>query len=360
MQEQTNNKSIVKNDVLFVIILITFILFIVAFNFIVDPYYIFRNSTIKGFNNVKIHRYTNRRTILYADVKLNSKNKDTAFTGNCILFHNSDDFKNTVFYTLPIVKINEISDIIKNVHKIAPNIKKIYLGIYFDDFWNFNKVFDPLISPNSKFLTYKDLINILFSFNTTKYSIETVTNSIKNNENDTLYIYPFREIANKTYDKDFNFNELTGIKEVKEFAEKNNIELVIYYSPIHITKKIHIYEKGMWESNQELKRELAKIAPFYDYSFSNIYNTNPLDENNDYFIDNIHPSAIYNHIIISDLLSNKKEIGTLINNDNIENYLKEDTKQLEEYILSNPILSNKIKNIKPEDANIRIMKNNAK
>ncbi len=359
MKEPSDNKPNERNDILFVFVLIILMCFIVAFNYVVDPYYIFSNSTIKGFNNVKIHRYSNKRTILYTEVKLNSKNKDTAFTGNCILYHTPEN-NNAAFYTLPIVKIEEISEIIKNVHKIAPNIKKIYLGIYFDDFWNADKVFDPLIAPNSKFLNFQDIIHLLFSYNTTKYSIETVINSIKKNENDVVYIYPYREIANKTYNKEFNFNELNKIKELKEYADNNNLKLILYYSPIHITKKVHIYEKGMWGANLELKRRLAKITPFYDYSFSNTYNTNFLDENNCYFIDNIHPSVKYNNIIINDLLSNKKEIGVLLNSENIENYLNEDTKQLEKYIMLNPKLSDKIKNIEPKDANISIRKNNEK
>ena len=283
------------NDILFVIILVGLILSIALFNFFVDPYYIFRDSAVTGLNNVKTHKYSNKRTIIYSDIKLNSKNKDIAFTGNCLLSHYGSGLDNVVFFTIPMAKVYEISEVIKSIHTLAPNIKKIYWGMFYDDFWNDknNEVNDTLPQLTDKFFNFQDFINLFFSYNTTKFSVETIRDSVKNKGQDIIYVYPYREIAKKHYDTEFNFDSLKTVKDIKQYADENNIELVIYYSPIHITKKIHIYEKGMWNSNQELKRKLAEITPFYDYSFANEYNTTALDENNFNFVDNIHPSNTY-------------------------------------------------------------------
>ena len=108
-----------------------------------------------------------------------------------------------------------------------------------------------------------------------------------------------------------------------------------------------------------MKRKLAEIIPFYDYSFENKYNTTPIDENNMNFIDNIHPSNTYNNLIVFDLLSDNKKIGTYITKDNIENYLKKDTENLKTYIEKNPQISKKIKNVKKEDADISVRRKNA-
>ena len=156
-----------------------------------------------------------------------------------------------------------------------------------------------------------------------------------------------------------SFESLDKIKEVKEFTEKNNIELVIYYSPIHITKKIHLYEKGMWNSYQELKRKLVDITPFYDYSFANDYNTTFLDENNLNYVDNIHPANTYNNLIVQDLLSDNKKIGTYVTKDNIDSYLNSDTQMLENYINNNKNLTDSIKNVTVNDANIAIRRKDA-
>ena len=115
----------------------------------------------------------------------------------------------------------------------------------------------------------------------------------------------------------------------------------------------------MWESNQELKRKLASITPFYDYSFANDYNMTPLDKNNFNFVDNIHPSNTYNNIVVNDLLSKEKTLGVLLNQNNIEKYLQEDSVQLLDYINKNKDMAEKIKNVKKEDAKIAVRRENA-
>lgn len=358
MENKQENK---RRDILFLVLLIMFIGLIALFNYFIDPYYIFRDSTIKGINNVKTHKYSNKRTIIYSDIKINSGNKNTAFTGNCLLSHYGSGLNYVAFFTIPVAKVEEVSNIIKNLHKLAPEIKTIYWGLFYDDFWNDknDKVNDTLPILETKKINLDDILNLFFSYNTTKYSIETLRDSIKNKGQDIIYVYPYREIAKKTYNKKFTFDSLKNIEEIKDFAEKNNIELIIYYSPIHISKKVHIYSKGLWESNQELKRRLAEITPFYDYSFQNEYNMTPIDENNMNFIDNIHPSNTYNNLIVFDLLDKNKKIGKYLTKDNIENYLEADTENLKKYMENNPEIVSKIQNVKKEDAGFSIRRKNA-
>ena len=78
---ENENKTEKRRDILFLVLLLIFIILIGLFNYIIDPYYIFRDSTIKGINNVKTHKYSNKRTIVYSDIKINSKN-----IINCYLF----------------------------------------------------------------------------------------------------------------------------------------------------------------------------------------------------------------------------------------------------------------------------------
>ena len=355
------NKVQKRSDLLFLILLIIFISGVAIFNYFVDPYYIFHDSTIRCINNVKTHKYSNKRTIIYSDIKLNSKNKDIIFTGNCLLSHYGSGLDNVGFFTIPVAKVEEVAKIIQNLHKVSPNIKTIYWGLFYDDFWNTknDEVSDSLQELGSKYPTLQDFINLFFSWNTTKYSIETVIDSIKNGGKDIIYVYPFREIAKKTYNKEFTYESLDTVKEMVDYAKNNNINLVIYYSPIHVSKKVHIYEKGMWESNQELKRRLAKITPFYDYSLFNDYNYAPLDEKNFDFIDNIHPTNSYNNRIVYDLLKENKEIATLVTEENAEVLLPDDTMKLQDYMKNNKEICEKIKNVKKEDSEIAVRRQDA-
>ncbi len=349
-----------RQDLLFLILLIFFIGLVALFNYSVDPYNVTKSKIINGFNDNKIHKLTNKRSNIYADIKLNKKNKDKAFVGNCLLSETNDTPNNIAFFSIPVVKMEEVVDIIKNLHITAPNINTIYWGLYFDDFYNEqNNAFgEKFTFSDEKFLTVKDCIDLFFSFNTTKYSIETVKESIKNKDNNDKYIFPYKELANKEYNQDLNFHELDKVKEAVQYAKDNNIKLILYYSPIHITKKEHIYLSGKWESFEKLKIYLAKITPYFDYSLYNEYNSTVLDENNKYYLDSIHLQPSYNNLIISDLISNDKKIGVEVTESNVENLQKTDTENLERFIAKNPQLSEKISNLKKSDREIAIKLNN--
>lgn len=347
-----------KKEILFVILFVVLVLAIALFNFIVDPYYIFRDSTIKGFNNVKTHKYSSKRTIIYSDIKINNKGKDVAFTGNCLLSHYGSGLDNVGFFTVPVAKVAEVSNIIKNLITVSPEIKTVYWGLFFDDFWNDknDEVNDTLPDFSSKRIELQDLVNLFFSYNTTKYSIETIRDSVKNHGEDIIYVYPFREIAKKKYDKQFSLETIKTIEETKEFAQKHGVNLVIYYSPIHVTKKMHVLSKGQWENYQGLKREIAAITDFYDYSMFNKYNSSPLDENNLYFVDNIHPATDYNNLIVNDLLSNDKKIGVLVTKENVKSLVSKDSTELQKFISNNKSLFDEIKNVSENDSTTKIKK----
>lgn len=346
-----------KKDLLFVVLFVFFVSLIALFNYVVDPYYIFRNTTIKGFNDVKTHQFSNKRNILYSDIKIHCKNKEIIFTGNCMLSHSNRN--DTAFFTVPIVKFSEVSEIIKNLIKVSPDLKTIYWGMFFDDFWNENiEESDKNVLPDtfSERFELQDFVNLFFSYNTTKYSLETVKNSMQNQG--LKYIYPYREIAFKHYDTGFSLKSMKQIAEVCDFANQNGVKVVVYYSPIHTSKKMHIFAKGQWDNYQKMKRELAKITDFYDYSMFNEYNSGLLDETSRYFTDNVHFTAEYNNIVVNDLLSDDKKIGVLVTKENVNNLTDKDFLELKEYISTHGSVYTKIKNVTDKDRFIKIEKIN--
>ena len=349
-----------NRDFVFVFVFLFFMGLIVGFNFFIDPYYIFRDKTYKGINNVKLHKYTNKRTMLYSDIKINKYGKTKAFTGNCLLSNYGSPNEDVVFFTIPQAKVKEVSQIIENIMLIAPNIKTIYWGLFLDDIWNdFNineEVTDELPVLDKKYITANDIINLFFSWNTTKYSIETLYTSMKNKGVDVVYLYPYREISGKNYgSKDFSFDSINLIKEVINKAKEKDINIIFYYSPIHVSKKIHMYENGVWDLNLQFKQILASITPFIDYSLFNEYNSSPIDKNHTNYIDNIHPNSHYNNLIVNDILSDTKKIGKIVNKDNVEQVISDDYNRLKEYIKNNQEYADKIHNISKEDAKIKIL-----
>ena len=345
-----------ERKVVFISLFLFSLLLIALFNYFIDPYYIFRDKTFFGINNVKLHKYTNKRTVLYSNIKINKYGKDTAFTGNCLLSNYGFSKGHIAFFTLPQGKIYEIVDVINNLTIIAPNIKTIYWGLFFDDVFNDfdDEVTDTLPELDNKNITLNDIINLFLSWNTTKYSIETLITSIKNKGKDIIYIYPYKQIAIKDYHRDFSLKEVEKIKTVIEKAKENGVEIICYYSPIHVSKKVHMYTQGIWDENMKFKELLSEITPFLDYSVFNEYNTKPLDKNSKYFIDNIHPTDIFNNIIVNDILSENHKIGVLVTKNNVKYYNNKETNDLKNYIKTHQDYTNEIKKITKSDADTKI------
>lgn len=356
MEKQNNN----DNKLLFVCIgLILSVVFVVSlFNYIVDPYFVFRDSAIKGFNNVKTYKYVNKRTILYSDIKINSKKHNAAFIGNCLITRFGDKNDNVGFYIIPVATVKEVAEIFDNITEVVPHIKKIYWGTFFGDLWyeKNEEVTDVLSELKDTKASFKDYLNLFFSWNTTKYSILTVRDSIKNKGKDIVYIYPYKEIAAKKYDKMQSFDDTEKIKHIVDRAKQKGVELTVYYSPLHISEKAHVFLNNAQNKEDEYKRRLASITPFYDYSLLNEYNTPPLDENSEYFIDNLHPTDIYNNMIIRDLLSDSKKIGVLTTKENVEELIKENSEKINEYISRNAEFREKIKHLNASDASVKILR----
>ena len=119
---------------------------------------------------------------------------------------------------------------------------------------------------------------------------------------------------------------------------------------------MHVLSKGQWENYQGLKREIAAITDFYDYSMFNKYNSSPLDENNLYFVDNIHPATDYNNLIVNDLLSNDKKIGVLVTKENVNFLVSKDSTELQKFISNHKSLFDEIKNVSENDSTTKIKK----
>ena len=300
---ENKNKFNKIRDLIFIILLLVAIIFIMIFNYTVDAYQIFRKTSVIGFNNIKIHKLSSKRSILYPEIKWNKNNKNIAFVGSCLLDNYGLNIDNVLYATIPMVTTKEIYEVIQNIHKIAPNIKNFYIGLAYDELWNDTnrEITDTLPNLESEKLTYKDIVTLFFSWNTTKYSIETLKESIKNKGEQILYIYPFKEIAKKEYKKDLPNTPFEELKKIVNYAKLNNLDITVYYSPIHVSKKVHIYEKSQWQNNLSFKRKLADIIPFYDYSLFNEYNAFPLDEKSRYFVDNLHITKKYNNIVEKDI-----------------------------------------------------------
>lgn len=356
--EESKRSQKYKNFYFVVVLVLSFFL-IILFNYFVDPFDIFKTKTFKGVNNIKIYKLTNKRSAIWTDMKLNGKGKKVVFTGNCLLSYGAEEMEDVAFFNLTVAKVHEVLELFKVIPEVAPDVKKVYVGMFFDDFWETkNDEVQDVLKPYNKYYSVDDFVNYLFSYNTTKYSVDTLLKSIEQKGEDIVYVYPYRELVDVHYKDSYNKSSFDDLEKMVKIAKKNNIEIVFYYSPIHVSKKVSIYEKGLWDVNNEIKRKLAKIAPFYDYSISNNYNQDDLDENSKYFVDSLHPTKKLQEEIVKELVSDDEKIGVLVTEKNVDEILDKDTNHLKRYMKQHPATVQKISNLKAEDKKVKIRQKN--
>ena len=346
-----------KKDLFFILSIVIGILAIILFNYIIDPYYIFKAVPIEGINDKKPHLYTNKRQIIFSDMKLNGRYKIHAFLGDCALYRTADIPYNSAFYSVPVTNISEIKSIIMYIKKYIPGIKTLYFGLNFNEIAGKDRKTDELSFDVLKKSKLNEIIGLLFSWNTTKYSFETLKASVLYKKNPTEYVYPYRETAGKKYTDitDESIDEkIKEIEQIKEYAKENDFKLTFYFAPSNITYKIYLYKNNVYDKYNKLKKQLALVSDYCDYSLNNEYNTEILDGTGIYYIDTLHITPEFDNIIINDLVSGCKKTGILINKGNVSKIIETDTKYLKDYVNTHKEYAEKIGNLKTEDEKVRI------
>ena len=162
-------------------------------------------------------------------------------------------------------------------------------------------------------------------------------------ENLSEYVYD-KKFLQPTYDEDINehiHKTLSVIRKIKKLCDDNNIKLVVFFNPVHITS----YLKDDIHLSNHFKRELVKITDFYDFNYINF-----ITINNYFWYETSHPRYFvcdWELKVITNQYDKNipKDFGRLITKDNVdyycEKYLKERMefkKPSKQYIPEVPII----------------------
>lgn len=174
-----------------------------------------------------------------------------------------------------------------------------------------------------------------------KYS---VPESVERNINNSIEKYVYDEKFKKPY---FNENNehidstISIIKEIKQICDDNNINLVVFFNPVHITS----YLKDDIEISNRFKKELANITDFYDFNYINF-----ITVNNYFWYETSHPRYFvcdWQLKVITNQYDEKipQDFGHLVTKKNVDYYCnkykidKENFKMSEkQYIPEYPII----------------------
>ena len=168
---------------------------------------------------------------------------------------------------------------------------------------------------------------------------------VENNIDKALYKYVYDKKFDEplyTDDKNAHINyTISVIKEIKKLCDDNNIKLVVFFNPVHITS----YLKDDIHLSNRFKKELVKITDFYDFNYINFVTIN-----NYFWYETSHPRYFvcdWELKVITNQFDKNipKDFGRLITKDNVdyycEKYLKERMefkKPSKQYIPKEPII----------------------
>ena len=131
-------------------------------------------------------------------------------------------------------------------------------------------------------------------------------------------------------EKNKRINEtIAELMEIKSICEKNNIKLVLFMTPTHITT----YLSDDLRNLNDFKYELAQVGSFYDFSIINFYTTN-----NYFWGETSHTSAIFEELV-ANMLSGREEenqnlkdkLYVLVTKDNVKEHLEQMIEDRENY-----------------------------
>ncbi len=354
-----------KFFILFMVLVIFFISIVCVVNYYFDVYAVFKQDKEVYYGNI------NYRFAKTAHILKNKEKYDTFIYGSSRvqkmnpLIINAKSYNMGSPSALPEDCLRDLMLFINN----NIEIKNIYLGIdnfsYKLDYRKLIQNFD--MTPynennlNNKKYLFKMLLKVPDYDKIKPYLKLTDRNLVRNDLLDLgmLEIPQYTEyeieslknkyISNEKFNKPYYFDDnnehiydtILIIRKIKKLCDDNNIKLVVFFNPVHITS----YLKDDIHLSNRFKKELVKITDFYDFNYINFVSIN-----NYFWYETSHPRYFvcdWELKVITNQFDKNipKDFGRLITKDNVdyycEKYLKERMefkKPSKQYIPEVPII----------------------
>lgn len=329
-------------------IFFTIFIVIICFNIAIDPFYIFNTPQISHINKIKSDKDRNQRITKIVGLKLDNKPLNSIFLGSSRVnssiseeYYKQITGKNTKNLGMNALSHNETFKIAQNAILIHPEIKTIYVGL---DFFRFleknadNKREVPL--SNKKELTLSEINPLLFSFNTTLASINTLKANIKKNNkkpaNKQAYFIEKLKHYSGNYDNAMLKNsEFKKLANFQDEMERKGYKIIFYTNPTHVTDLSLINKLGYLPLFNEWKVKMAESFTYTDFDFVNQITSEEINDNTKYFIECSHASSLTGELIMNNLINHSNNYGKQITKENIDFHNANNKKNIEQWEIEN-------------------------
>ncbi len=336
-----------------IIISMSLVLGLLAFNSILDPYDISpARVTISRINKIKPS--TDNFGRLHKSFQSIYSNSQVLILGNSRIDRGVDpaNYPDIRAYngSYPGAIPHELFANLKTAYGVNSNLKVVFIGV---DLMMFNHLRNPSqtefsVSGDRPLSIYYDaftkFIKMNLSWDTLIQSLSTLKYNFKNahglfysklghfaffdhspiNDAQLNSDQLLRTYASETdVFKDYKISKpsLAGLKEIVTFCRQNSLQLKIFIAPTHPTMQELIFQLGLWPTWETWKRNLVEIAPIYDYSTYDQYTTEPIKKQMEYFYEVAHFKPALGRILMRDLL-NPTESLSLITKKNVDEKLR--------------------------------------
>jgi hypothetical protein len=354
-------------NLLFLVSALLPLLSVGLFNIAVDPYGIYNSPTFAGFNQAKPEKWKHQR--LYKAIAVSRVKPVTIFLGSSRINLGLNPEYAALKDKQPVYNLGlnaanpyEALRYLEHAIKNQKDLKLVVLGLDFimfnQDLGNQAGFEEERLEKTS--IAYRDFINTAFSLDALSLSQKTVEANRKNVKGDIYYPNGFMRLVRGERDKNatefkktigvyFNVHSnyklsrqyLDNLRKIVTLCKENNIEVVGFISPAHVTQLEAIYVAGQWNILEEWTREMVSILPVWDFSDYNSVTTEPVSETMKYYIDSSHYKESVGNWVLDRVFSERvnevpKDFGVYLTPDNVGAHLVKLRNDRDKWARENP------------------------
>lgn len=338
-------------------------------NAFINPYGVFESPTIEKLNQAKPDKLNNMR--MFKAVEVSRLKPNMVFLGSSRTDYGMNPqhpalTQQQPAYNLGLGASNTQEMRLYLEHVLArTDVDLVVIGL--DEFM-FNTHNDQNVQferyqLGGRGLTLRDAVNTTFSLDAFSASLENLSTSrqypdyVSYSPQGQLNLRPLDLDPSAT---DYRFGKslsvyfesfpqpyalsqanLAELQKIIEIAQRENIDLRFYISPSHATRYEAIRTAGHWEAYEQMKREIAQITPFWDFSGYNSITKESISPEMQNYIDDSHYRSEVGDLVLNKLLDYQSEtvpqdFGVWVTSDNVESHLANIRRDRENWVQNNP------------------------
>jgi len=355
--------------------IVSLMLLVGCFNYIVDPNGFNRMIEIPRFNKIKAN-HSDAMTIKFKMPLLRQGNWDNLMMGTSRIGVLDNDVLNRYLggRTFNMEQPASVIPVQYDSFMYAVHYNKIKSVVYAVDFMSFNenrRLNDDYIELKSKLRSFNPFYtyDIYFNQKTLKKSLKLIADNYRGKIKPSAmylkngmrvyqnYIYAFEHntldmqknidgtvrvwFKENGYYEHYKYSPkyMKQFQDMLKYCKEHNIKVYVYISPMYIDFFNALGQSDLLDEFEHFKSELAQVTDYVDFT-----GVNPISVNIENFWDSAHLRLDKTDLIMKDVINepnSRLDFGTWVNKDNVSKHLQRQKSQYNKNYNLSAVLENK-------------------